>query len=246
MAGLPTPRKLTAMPGTQQTAPRRDWTRRPSAVGGNPDAPGLGGGSRLTGGGAIGNERLTAANGVLLIALLAALGVTILRIGALIEPHLFIGLLLLPPVALKLGSTGYRFAHYYAGDTVYRERGAPPLLLRALGPLVVLSTVAVFATGVLLLAEGPGASGTVRTLHKVSFIVWVGAAAVHMLGHLPDLGRILLTRSGGRYEYNRLAAGDIGRALALTGAIVAGLAVAILLMPHFGGWSHFESIRHHH
>lgn len=111
---------------------------------------------------------------------------------------------------------------------------------------MVLSTVSVFATGVLLLAEGPGASSTLRTLHKASFIVWIAATAVHVFGHLPDLERILLTRKTERYEYNRFAAGRLGRALALSGAIVAGLLLAIVLIPHYGGWSHFESVRHDH
>lgn len=201
--------------------------------------------SRLSGGGVIGNERLTAVNGVLLIALLAVLGVTIIRIRPLIDEHLFLGLLLLAPVALKLASTGYRFTRYYTRNPSYRERGTPPLPLRVLGPLVVASTVAVFSTGVLLLTEGPAASHTLRTLHKASFIVWVAATGVHVLGHLPDLARILLTRKGERYEYNQLAAGHLGRTLALSGAIVAGLVLAIVLIPHFGGWSHFESMRHH-
>ncbi|HEU0251272.1 MAG TPA: hypothetical protein VFR48_11160 [Solirubrobacteraceae bacterium] len=201
--------------------------------------------SRLTGGGVIGNERLTAINGVLLIALLAVLGVTIVRIRPLIDEHLFLGLLLLAPIALKLASTGYRFTRYYTRDTSYRKRGTPSLPLRVLGPLVVLSTVSVFATGVLLLAEGPGASSTLRTLHKVSFIVWVAVTGIHVLGHLPDLARILLIRRKERYEYNRLAAGQLGRTIALSGAIVAGLVLAIVLIPHFGGWSHFESLRHH-
>lgn len=202
-------------------------------------------GSPLTGGGVIGNERLTAVNGVLLIALLAALGVTIVRVRPLIDEHLFIGLLLLGPVALKIASTGYRFTRYYTHNPNYRERGTPPLLLRVLGPLVLASTVSVFATGILLLAEGPGASHTLRTLHKASFIVWVVATSVHVLGHLPDLARILLARKGEHYEYNRLAAGQLGRALALSGAILAGVIVAIVLIPDFGGWSHFESVRHH-
>jgi hypothetical protein len=201
--------------------------------------------SRLSGGGVIGNERLTAVNGVLLIALLAALGVTIIRIRPLIDEHLFVGLLLLGPVALKLASTGYRFTRYYTRNPGYRERGTPPLLLRVLAPLVVASTISVFTTGVLLLADGPGAPHTLRTLHKASFIVWVAATGMHVLGHLPDLGGILITRGGERYEYNHLAAGHLGRTLALSGAIVAGLVLSILLIPHFGGWSHFESIRHH-
>lgn len=201
--------------------------------------------SRLRGGNVFGNERLTAANGVLLILLLAALGVTIVRIRPLIDVHLFLGLLLLPPIAVKLASTAYRFARYYGGSPSYRERGAPPLALRMLGPLVVLSTLAVFATGTVLLAEGPGASGTLRTLHKVSFIVWIAVTVPHVLGHLPDLPRALLRRRGGRYEYNPLAAGGIGRVLTLTGAIFAGMLLAVLLIPHFAGWSHFEAFHHH-
>ncbi len=61
------------------------------------------------GGGPDGNEQLTAATGVVLIVLLAALGVTILRIGQLTWLHFFLGLLLIGPVMLKLASTGYRF-----------------------------------------------------------------------------------------------------------------------------------------
>jgi len=63
---------------------------------------------RLTAGGAVGNEELTVAAGILLIVLLAALGVTIVRIGQLLSVHMFIGLLLVPPVGLKMASTGYR------------------------------------------------------------------------------------------------------------------------------------------
>ncbi len=154
--------------------------------------------------------------------------------------------MLLPPVAVKLGSTGYRFARYYTGNRVYRERGAPPLGLRLLGPAVVATTVAVFATGIALLAEGDGASGTLRELHKLSFILWIAATTIHVLGHLPDIGRVFLTRRGGHYELNRLAAGSLGRVLALSGAIVAGGVLAVLLIPHFASWSRFEAFHHHH
>jgi hypothetical protein len=205
----------------------------------------VGGASRLTGGGVLGNERLTATNGVILLALLAALGVTIVRIRPLIEAHLFIGLLLLPPVALKLASTGYRFTRYYSDDHAYRRRGAPPLGLRVLGPAVLATTLAVFGTGVALLVEGGSASPTLRELHKVSFIAWVAVTAVHVLGHLPDLSHTFLARRGERLELNRMAAGGLGRTLALSGAIVAGLVLAIVLVPDFANWSHFEAFHHH-
>ena len=44
--------------------------------------------------------------------LLAVIGVTILRIGQLLSVHLFVGMLLIGPVLLKMGSTGYRFLRY--------------------------------------------------------------------------------------------------------------------------------------
>src|SRR5690348_3855069 len=112
-------------------------------------------------GGPDGNERLTAASGAVLFLLLAAEGVTILSIGQL----------LIPPVALKLASTGWRFARYYRGTPEYREKGPPLLPLRLLAPVVVASTVAVFATGVALLVLGPSGHGLVLALHKASFIV---------------------------------------------------------------------------
>ena len=107
------------------------------------------------GGGPDGNEQLTAATGVVLIVLLAALGITILRIGQLTWLHFFLGFLVIGPVALKMASTGYRFSRYYTHSRAYRTRGAPEPWLRLLAPVVVLSTVAVFVSGVVLLFDGP-------------------------------------------------------------------------------------------
>lgn len=202
--------------------------------------------TRLTGGGTSGNERLTGATGILLVVLLAAIGVTLLRLSSLISVHLFIGLVLVPPVALKMASTGYRFARYYTADPVYRERGAPPLALRLIAPIVIVSSVAVLATGVALLFVSPDSAGILRGLHKASFVVWVVFTAIHVLGHLPDLQKTFLIERGGRVEYNELAAGRTGRIISLVGALVAGVVLAIVLVPHFGAWSHFEAFRHGH
>ncbi len=110
-------------------------------------------------GGPDGNEQLTAATGVVLLILLAALGVTIVSIGGLLSEHLFLGLLLLGPVALKMASTGYRFMRYYTHDREYVRRGPPELWLRVLGPSWSCPQLAVFATGVWLLIVGPAAPG---------------------------------------------------------------------------------------
>jgi vacuolar iron transporter family protein len=69
-----------------------------------------------------------------------------LRIGRLLTLHFFVGLLLIGPVILKVASTGYRIARYYAGSAPYVRRGPPALYLRLLGPLVIGTSVAVLGT----------------------------------------------------------------------------------------------------
>jgi hypothetical protein len=204
----------------------------------------------LAGGGTDGNERLTAQTGAVLIVLLAALGVTILRIGQLLWVHLFVGLLLLGPLALKLASTGYRFARYYTREPRYRRKGPPPPILRLTAPVLVLSTLIVFASGVALLALGPSSRGSLLLAHKASFFVWLAVTALHVLGHLPELGRALtaggdtrgavfasVAGSGARGSA-AVPAGGAGRALSLAGALAAGLALALALIPLYGPWLH--------
>jgi hypothetical protein len=191
------------------------------------------------------NERLTATTGVLLIVLLAVLGITIIQIGQLIWLHLFLGLLLVGPVLLKLASTGYRFARYYGGDAAYRRKGPPPLLLRLMGPAVVLTTVVVFVSGIILMLQGPRNRGLMLTVHKVSFIVWLVFMAPHILGHLPGLGGSLRAPAVAGAS-PRARWGDAGRWIALSGACVGGLVLALVLLPDFSVWTAHGAIGHHH
>jgi len=181
----------------------------------------------LTDPGPAANERLTAMVAVVLLVLLALEGVTILFLGPLLPVHLFVGLLLVPPVAVKLASTGWRFARYYLGSPPYRERGAPHVVLRAIAPVVVLSTAAVLATGVALLIAGPDARDTLLPLHKASFIVWIAFTAVHVLGHLPALPRALRPAP---------LPGRPARAVLVALALAAGTALAIALLGDYGPW----------
>jgi hypothetical protein len=180
-------------------------------------------------GGVAGNARLTAAVAVSLLILLAAEGATIPFIGKWLGPHMFIGLLLIPPVALKLGSTGYRFIRYYTDDEPYVRKGPPPIVLRLLAPAVVLTTVVLFATGVALLFVGPP-SNTLILVHKVSFIAWVAFISLHVLGHLLELPRLASAdwrRSGPREA--RLAGAGM-RTLALGTAIAVGIPLGFLAL----------------
>jgi hypothetical protein len=193
---------------------------------------------RLTAGGTAGNERLTAATGIVLIVLLAALGVTIIMIRPLISEHMFLGILLIPPVVLKMASSGYRFVRYYTSNPAYRRKGPPAMPIRLLAPLVVISTVAVFASGVALLLLAPSSRGSLSLIHKASFIVWIAVTAIHVLAHLPDLPRALQTKHKIQPELDEYGTGRAGRVLSLSGALVAGLILAILYIPRFAPWLH--------
>ena len=208
------------------------------------------GSAGLLRGGTDGNERLTVLTGGVLVVLTAAVGVTIIRIGQLMWLHLFLGLVLLGPVALKLASTGYRFVRYYTHNPAYRRKGPPLPLLRGLAPLVVLSTIALFATGLALLFAGRNTGLPLGMLHKVSFIVWITFTALHVLGHLPEILRALpqarrtrrdvlaMAAGPGRRQSMRAPAGSGGRMLALGISLAAGLLLAVALIGQFSTWTH--------
>jgi hypothetical protein len=189
-------------------------------------------------GGVDGNERLTAATAVVLVVLLAALGVTILSIGSLIWWHVLLGMLLIPPVLLKLGTTGWRFARYYSRSPDYVRRGPPLLPLRLMAPFVIVATLAVFATGVGLLVVGP-AGGVLVGLHKASFVVWLMATAIHVLAHLRSIPKLAAA------DWRRTARppepsvhGTGWRRLLLAASIVAGAILAIATVRYAQPWVH--------
>jgi hypothetical protein len=231
--------------------------------------PAAGAPGALTAGGTEGNARLTTWTGLILFVLLAALGLTIVRIGQLLWLHLFLGLLLLGPVALKMLSTGYRFMRYYTGNARYRRKGPPAPALRLLAPAVVGLTMIVFASGVALLLLGPSSRGSLLLLHKASFILWLGAMAIHVLGHMPEVMRTLRTAGDTRADMMAMRSahrsrrassarggaarsagaealpGGAGRLLSIGSALVFGLVLAVLLIPQFAAWTHaFGGFRH--
>src|SRR6476660_2027395 len=104
-----------------------------------------------------GNARITGATGALLFVLLAVEGITILRIHDLLTAHVFVGIVIAAFVVTKLASVGYRFMRYYVGDRAYVRKGAPHVVLRIAGPILVLTTIAVIATGIAALAAGRSA-----------------------------------------------------------------------------------------
>ncbi|WP_249010213.1 hypothetical protein [Conexibacter sp. DBS9H8] len=191
----------------------------------------------LFGGGPAGNEQLTAVTGVILLVLFAFIGITILRIGQMLWLHLFVGVLLVGPVGLKLATTGYRFTRYYTGSAVYRRKGPPHPMLRILGPFVILTTLGVLFSGLLLLLVGPTSSNLLRLFHKATFILWLGAMGLHVLGHLAELPDAVRAVSHEQRRRDDLP-GTRGRVIALIVAMVAGLILALIFLPDVNVWSH--------
>jgi hypothetical protein len=185
-------------------------------------------GRRWRPGGTEGNEILTSAAAAVLVGLLVAEGITIVRMRGLLSAHMFIGLVLIGPVLLKLGSTGYRMVSYYAGSRAYRSAGPPLLPLRLMAPVLVASTIAVFASGVLLLIAGHK-SGGVLTIHKLSFILFGVVLAVHFLAYVPRVVRSLLADWGAARR--QAVPGADARAMLVAAAVGGGVALAVALLP---------------
>jgi len=180
------------------------------------------------------NARLTAATSAVLFLLLVAEGFTILRIHGLLSAHVFIGMLLIPPVLVKIGSTSYRFVRYYLGSAAYQQSGPPQTVLRVLGPFVVILTIAVLGTGVALMLVQPSLRSTLLSLHKASFVVWFGAMAIHVLGHMADTTRVAPLDWMRRTR--RLVAGARLRQWTLVSSLGAGALLGWLLLSQVGPW----------
>lgn len=201
-------------------------------------------------GGPAGNARLTAWTGLILLVLLAIEGATLLDVRGLISWHIVVGLLLIPPAVVKVASTGWRIVRYYSRNPSYRRAGPPQPVMRVLGPLVVLLTLLVLATGVWVAVIGPGAADrgvaglpvTALFLHQAAFVAWLVVMTIHVLGRTVRAVNTVArrTRSGPR------VAGIGGRAVILTGMAVAGVVMALLLAgPWIGTWQVHGLLAHH-
>jgi hypothetical protein len=176
---------------------------------------------RLFRGGSSANEQLTAIVAAILVLLLAVEGATLLNLTSLLTVHAFVGMLLIPVVVLKLASTGWRMLRYYRNAEEYVLRGPPHVALRVLvSPVLILSTIVLFGTGVVLLLRGE-TQGTMVGLHKASFIVWVSAAGLHVLVHALSLPRLLRRRIPGLSM----------RVAVVAVVLLAGAALAVETLP---------------
>jgi len=218
--------------GTPDAAPRARWRR----WAGQTLAEATGRGHRVDPvaprtGGPAGNARLTAWTGlVLLVLFLAEIG-TMPDLDRFVNWHIAIGTLLVPPALLKTVTTGWRVLRYYTHRPAYRQAGPPPAPLRVLGPLVVVSTLALLGTGLALTVAGPHSMG-LMTLHKIATAVWVITTGAHTLGRILPALRI----AGIGRETTPLAGGT-ARVLVLLLTLVVAVLTATLVLTAANAWA---------
>jgi hypothetical protein len=193
-------------------------------------------------GGPAGNARLTAWVGLLLlIALLVEVG-TLLSLGSLIEVHIVVGVLIVALVLLKTASTGWRMLRYYLGNPAYRRAGPPPLLLRLLGPLVVVGVLAVLGTGLALIALGRRSHSALITivgfrvdaitLHQAAFLLFLAVTIPHVLTRTIPALQIAM----GKVRTTAGIHGRVSRGMSVVATLAAGAVAAALVVGFSGSW----------
>jgi hypothetical protein len=174
-----------------------------------------------------GNSRLTSSLGLILLVMLAVEGATVLNVRGMLTLHMYLGLMLIPPVLLKSATTFYRFVRYYSAAEPYVRKGPPHIVLRVLGPLVVLSSIVLLGTGLALIVASDSQRGTWLNLHQASFIVWLVVMSLHVLGHIVDASQTSAAEFR-RKEYSR---GRTVRLAAIALSLLAGVGLATALWP---------------
>jgi hypothetical protein len=184
-----------------------------------------------------GNERLTAAVGLVLIVLtVVELGTLLLGLDQFLSLHVFVGLVLIPLVLLKMASTAWRFTRYYTRSEPYRLKGAPQIVMRMLAPLFLAATVVLFASGVAMGILHGHALAVARNLHGPASVIWLVLVGVHVLVYF----RRALVSSREDLEPTSRAEvrGARARTYVIVAAIVAGLVLGLATFPVRGHWLH--------
>ena len=190
-----------------------------------------------------GNERLTATIGVLVLApVIVEVASVLLGVHTFMSLHVFVGLALIPPLLLKLASTGWRFARYYTRSRAYRAQGPPQIAMRLLAPLFVAATVVLFGSGVAMGLLHGHALQIVRRLHGPAAVIWLALLGLHVLVYL---GRALRsTAEEALPAKRRPVRGTTARAYALATVVICGLVVGGATVPAQRRWVDLRRDRH--
>lgn len=189
-----------------------------------------------------GNERLTAVVGLLVVVpVLVEIATILLGVHTFMSLHVFVGLALIPVVALKLASTGWRFARYYTRNRAYFEEGPPQIAMRVLAPLFVAATVVLFGSGVAMGVLHGSALQDARRLHGPASVIWLALLGLHVVVYF---ARAVRSAAGDVLPARRVPVrGKTARVWAVAVAVVCGAVLAVALVPAQHRWI---DIRHDH
>jgi hypothetical protein len=183
------------------------------------------------------NSRLTGVTGLLLVVLFVAEIVTVvLGPRNVLALHVAIGLALVPPVVLKLASTTWRMVRYYRHDPDYRIKGPPKPMLRVLGPVLAILTMAVLASGIVLVLGPHSLYGAALFVHKKVFYLWLAAFALHTVAHLAEAMRLSCQDLTRRLRLS--FPGSWHRLAAVGGSVAVGVVIGLALSGHAPAYLH--------
>lgn len=182
------------------------------------------------------NARLTGTTAAVLLALFALEGLTLVRINsrAILTAHIVVGMVLVPPVLVKVGSTSWRFVRYYTGHPAYRRRGAPAPLLRVLGPVLVVLTAVLLASGILLVLLNGHVRTTLLFVHKASFVLWFVVMVVHVFAHVGETSHLAPRDFVARTR--RQVRGASLRVWLVASSLAVGIVLGAAIEPRIGPW----------
>jgi|SRR5579884_2495107 hypothetical protein len=183
------------------------------------------------------NRRVTALTGLLVLPLAALVLLTGLLFGSLWHVHYFLAFLLLPLVLLKVGSTTYRMVRYYLRSGLYRFIRPPYPLARVTSPLLVVSVVLLFVSGIAMWATHSRRDPW-GWLHTDAAIAFSCLVALHLGMYVPEA----LRAAGDDLKSEPVASAPHRRdRLAVIGvAAAAGLVLAVATI----GFSQFPARAH--
>src|SRR3954463_2243117 len=88
----------------------------------------------------------SALTGAVLLVLIVVELMTTAYLRAGLSAHVFVGVVLSGPLAVKIGSTFSRFLRYSTRSPAFVRRGPPRLALRVLAPLLIATTLVVIGS----------------------------------------------------------------------------------------------------
>lgn len=178
---------------------------------------------------AVANSRLTAILGLTLLILFALQVVTVLPgVRSVLTWHVVFGLILLPPVGLKLTSVTWRMVSYHRGRDGFRRHHPTAAGAAGSGPVPRRAHRDPAGQWYHPARRVPGwAQSPALLVHQVSFYAWLAAVVVHVVPHFLQAVHLASRDWARRVGGARRAAGRRGAVVAAS--LAAGALLAALL-----------------